>query len=94
MSVLVKWTMPLYPVATLPNGSKAVTVTVPATPAVAGLAMPATLKFLAAAAPTTIEACVPVMESVTVSAAVIEPMLAVLRVTLKAWTPASAAVKV
>ena len=55
MSVLVKWTMPRYPVAGLPNASRAVTVTV-AVPAANGFARPDSDSEATVAAVTAIEA--------------------------------------
>ena len=67
----------------------AVTVTVPATPAVRGELRPDTTRLLAAAGVTTIPFWTPVMVDVTVSRARTAWVPAVLRVTLKVWTPAS-----
>ena len=68
-SLLVKCTVPAYPVAVLLNGSRAVTVTLNAAPTVAvGGAETVNCVALAALTVTLFEA--PVMEAVTVSVAV------------------------
>jgi hypothetical protein len=91
----VKWTVPAYPEATLPNASRAVTVAVKAAPAVA-FDGAATTKCVAEDAATATDAVDPVMELVTVSVAVTVRAPADLSVTafVNAWTPASPAVNV
>ncbi len=70
-SLLVKCTVPAYPVAVLVNASWAVTVRLNADPAVAtGGAV--TTKRVAAAAPTAIVLHVPVIDEAAVSVAVID----------------------
>ena len=68
VSVLVKWTVPAYPVAVLPKASRAVIVTLNADPAVA-LPGADTAKCVAADAPTT-SVVLPVIVEVVVSVAV------------------------
>jgi hypothetical protein len=82
-SVLVKCALPAYPVAMLLKASKAVTVTLKATPAVAE-AGAETVKWVAAAGETLIAPEVPVMEP---SAAVIVCEAAVRRVALNVPVP-------
>ena len=73
----------------------AVTVTVPATPAVVGDGKPATTRLLAAAGLTTMPVCEPVIVyELLMSVAVKDWLPAVLSVPLKVCWPASAAVKV
>ena len=69
-SLLVKWTVPVYPTAVVLNGSSAVTVKVNAEPAVA-VAGAATVKCEAAAAFTVMLFDVPEIDAVIVSVAVI-----------------------
>ena len=76
----------------MPYTSLALTVMVPATPAVRGELSPTTTSRVAAAAVTTMSYLAPVMVLVTVSRARIPWASEVLKVTLKVWTPESAAV--
>ncbi len=94
--MLLKWTLPWYPAAVLPYASRAVTVTLPAAPAVRGEASPETERVVAAAGVTTMALWEPVIEGVTVSVAVTVRVPAVLRLTPRenVWTPASPTVKV
>ena len=85
-SLLVKWTVPVYPVAVLLNWSWAVTVKLKATPAVA-LEGALTLKWVAAAALTVMVLLVPVMELLTLSVAVMVWLPAVFSVALKLVAP-------
>ena len=79
--------------ATLPNRSWAVTVTVKAVPAVV-LGGAVTARLAAAAGPTETAVEVPVIEAVEASVAVIAWVPAVMSTTpVKAWTPWSPAVK-
>ena len=64
----------------------------PHEPAVRGVVMPETTSLERAAAFTTMPAWEPVMVAVTLSVAVTDCVPAVLRITLKTWVPASAAV--
>ena len=95
MSELVKWMVPRYPVATLPNASLALMVTV-ATPAVNGLAMPAIEKLAAAAGVTVRPVWTPVMVAIVVSVAVTvrEPAVRSVTPAANVWLPESAAMKV
>src|SRR5205809_527007 len=68
-SLLVKCTVPPYPVAVLPKQSLAVTVKEPAVPAVIGALQPETMNVLAAAG-LTVTVALPVIELLTVSVAV------------------------
>ena len=86
-SLLVKCTVPGYPVAVLPNVSSAVTVKLNAVPLLAAPGA-ATVKWVAAAGLTVIAAVVPVIEAVTVSVAVTVCEPAVLSVTEKFPVPA------
>jgi hypothetical protein len=90
-SLLVKWTVPAYPVDALLNASSAVTVKLNAAPAVCG-DVADTVKCAAAPA-FTVMVAVPVMEAVTVSVAATVWLPAVTSVTLNVWTPASPPVK-
>jgi hypothetical protein len=85
-SVLVKCTVPVYPVTVLFVASSAVTVKLNAVPAVA-LAGALTVKCVAAAALTLTFADVPVIEDVTESVAESVWLPAVLSVALKVPTP-------
>ena len=58
-----------------------------ATPATSGLGKPETTRVVAPAGLTTMPLWTPAIEDVTVSAAVIELVPAVLRVRLKTWVP-------
>ena len=69
-SLLVKCTVPAYPVAVLPVASRAVTVTLMLEPGVAFAGM-LTVKWVAMPLATAIVPLVPVMPDVTVSVAVI-----------------------
>src|SRR5207245_10138605 len=60
LSVVIA-TVPTYPVATLPNESRAVTVTEPGVPAVTGVGKPATWSVAATSGFTAIPAWLPVM---------------------------------
>ena len=92
-SLLLKWIVPLYPVAVFPKASRAVTVKFPATPAWFGEGKPATRTLLAAAGWTVI-ACVPAIELVAVSVAISDWLPADFSVALKVCMPPSPAVKV
>ncbi|MDB5309859.1 MAG: hypothetical protein JWO38_4061 [Gemmataceae bacterium] len=92
MSELVKWTAPVYPVATFPHASSAVIVTVNDVPDRA-LAGAARTKCVAAPGVTRIPDCVPVIPPADLSVAVIDRVPAVFSVAVKVWAPASAAVK-
>ncbi len=69
-------------------------VTVPTVPAVVGEGKPETTRLLAATGLTLMPVCEPVIVLVLVSVAVSDWLPAVLSVTLKACTPASAVTKV
>ena len=85
-SVLVKCTVPAYPVAVLPNRSSAVIVTLKAVPAVCG-DNAETVKLVAAPGFTVIVPDVPVMDEVTVSVAVMLWFPAVFSVAENVPTP-------
>jgi len=85
-SELVKWTVPVYPEATLLNWSSAVTVTLVAVPTVALPGMD-TWKCVANPDPTVIAWEVPVIEAVTVSVAVTVWLPSVFRVTWNSPLP-------
>ena len=93
-SLLANCTVPAYPVATLPYGSYAVTVTFPAAPAVSAVGKPVTSSVEAAAGLTAMPVSLPVIEEEAVSVAVIDCAPAVSRVTVKVYWPSPAAVKV
>jgi hypothetical protein len=85
-SLLVKWTVPAYPVAVFPAASSAVTVTLNGNP-VSDEDGAVTVKWVAAPGATAIAPLVPVMLDVTVSVAVIVLLPAVLSVAEKVPTP-------
>ena len=68
-SVELNETVPRYPVAVFPKVSSAVTVTLPAAPAVIGDTSPATESDTALADVTEMPECVPTIDGVSVSAA-------------------------
>ena len=94
LSLLVKVTVPTYPVATLPKASEAVTVNDWVVPAESGVGKPVTFSELAAAPWTTMFSSVPMMAEFAVSVAVIASEPAVLKVTVNVWVPSFAGVKV
>ena len=85
-SLLVKWTVPTKPAATLPKASSAVTVKVWDTPAVVA-GKPLTVNEAAAAAVTTIPDCVTLSPALAVSATVSDCVPTVFRVALKYAPP-------
>src|SRR5437870_3323469 len=86
-SVLLKWIVPVYPVATLPQLSLAVTLKLPATPTAVGDGKPATITTLAGPGLTTMPFWLPVTEAFIVSVAVSDQVPAVLKVALKVPVP-------